>query len=87
MLNLETYYYVVKFYYKETFLATYIGCVRPVEVHLDWRVENGVMKTLSPIVKRQAWRRRKQRISSVDKFKRSSRCCNYHCIGQNSNWI
>ena len=42
MLNLDTYSYVVEFYYRETLLATYNSCFRPVGVYLDWRVKDDV---------------------------------------------
>ncbi|KAA0062291.1 hypothetical protein E5676_scaffold313G003560 [Cucumis melo var. makuwa] len=43
MLNLDTYSYVSKFYYRETLSATYNGC-QPVGSHFDWRVVDFVMK-------------------------------------------
>ena len=84
MLNLDIYSYIVEFYHRETLSATYSGCIRPVGVHLDWRVEDDVIKTLPPNVKRQAGRFRKQRISSVSEFKSSSRCSNCNCKCHNS---
>lgn len=59
MLNLDTYSYAVDFYYRRELSATYSGSVRPVGVHLDWRDEYDVMKTLPPIVKRKVERPKK----------------------------
>ena len=46
---------------------------------------HGVLKTLPLIVKRQAEKPRKQRITSIGEFKISSRCSNCNCKGHNSN--
>ena len=53
MLNLYTYSYVAEFYHRETLSPACSGCVQLIGVHLDWRVEDDVMKTLPPILKRQ----------------------------------
>ncbi|XP_038902433.1 uncharacterized protein LOC120089079 [Benincasa hispida] len=65
MLNLDTCSYVADFYYRRTLSATYKCCARPVEVHLDWRAKDDVMKVLPSIVKRQVGRPEKQRIPYV----------------------
>ena len=81
MLNLNTYSYIVKFYYWDTLSATYNDSVQSVGVHLDCRVEDDCMKTLPPIVKHQTRWPRKQRISSIGGFKSSSKCSNCNCKG------
>ena len=76
--------YESEFYYRETPLATYNCCVQPVGTHLDWRVEDDAVKTLTPIFKRQAGKSRKQKIPSVREFISSSRCSNCNCKRHNS---
>ena len=53
MLNLDTYFYVAEFYLRETLSIPYSGLCLTCGVHLDWRVEDDIMKILSPIIKRQ----------------------------------
>ena len=84
MLNIDTYSYVSEFYYRETLSATYSGCIQPVGTHLDWRVEDFVMKTLPLVFKRQVRRPRKQRIPSVGEFSSSTRCSNCNRKWHNS---
>uniref|UniRef100_A0A9I9E5S4 SWIM-type domain-containing protein n=1 Tax=Cucumis melo TaxID=3656 RepID=A0A9I9E5S4_CUCME len=84
MLNLDTYSYVSKFYYRETLSATYNGCIQPVRSHFDLRVVDYVMTILPPVFKRQAGRPRKQRIPSIGEFNSSTRCSNYNHKGHNS---
>ena len=76
MLNLDTYSYIVEFYYRKALSAIYGGCVQLIGVHLDWRVEDDVMKILQLNVK--------QRIPSVGEFKSSSRCSDCNRKGHKS---
>ena len=50
MLNLDTYFYVFDYYHSQTSLSTYLGCVRPVGVHSNWRVVNDNIGALPPIL-------------------------------------
>lgn len=84
MLSLNTYSYVVEFYRRETMSATYSGCIRPVGVHMDCRVENDFMETLPYIVKCKYEGPKKQRIPSIGEFKSLSRCSNCNRKGHNS---
>ena len=81
MLNLDTYSYVSKFYYRETLSVTYSGCIQPIGTHFNWRVKDSIMKTLSPVFKRQAERLRKQRSPFIGEFSSSSTCSNYNRKG------
>ena len=83
MLNLDTYSYVSEFYYRETLSTTYNGSIQPVGSHFDWKVVDSVMKILPPVLKRQAGRPRKQRISYIGEFSSSTRCSNCNRKGHN----
>lgn len=63
MLNLDSYSYVAKFYYRET-LSTIYNVFLFDLLEFVW-----IGETLSPIVKRQIGKPRKQKISYVGEFK------------------
>ena len=75
MLNLDTYPYVSDYYHSQILLSTYLGCVRPVGVHSNWRVVNDDVKALPLIFKRPAKRHKKLRISSIGEVNSSSTRC------------
>ena len=85
MFNLDTYSYVSDYYHSQTLLSIYLGCVRPVGVHSNWRVVDDDVRALSPIFKCPAGRPKKLRISSIGEVNSSStRCSSCHGKGHNS---
>ena len=82
-LNVDSYSYVSMYYHSITLSSTYTGCVRPVGVHLDWRVVDDKTKVLPPIIKHQTGRPKKQRILSIGESTNSSRCSCCNCKRHN----
>lgn len=79
---LNEYCVYFEFYYR-IILSGACNCVRPIEVHLDQRAEDDVMKTLPPIVKCKVGRPRKQRTPSLSEVKTSSN--HTHCNHKGHN--
>ncbi|XP_038896605.1 uncharacterized protein LOC120084863 [Benincasa hispida] len=85
LLNMDIYSYISNYYYSSALSWTYMGCVRPVGVHSNWRVLDDGIRALPPIFKHSARRPKKQRIPSVGEAKSSSlRCSRCHSKGHNS---
>ncbi|XP_038904248.1 uncharacterized protein LOC120090597 [Benincasa hispida] len=85
LLNMDIYSYVSNYYYSSTLSWTYLGCVRPIGVHSNWRVLDDDIRALPPIFKRSAGGPKKQRIPSKSEAKSSSlRCSRCHSKGHNS---
>ena len=83
---MNTYSFVSNYFLSSTLVLAYIGSVRLVGNHSNWKSIGVDMNILPLVFKRRAGRPRKQRILSINEKKSQSKCSHCRRAGHNRRY-